>query len=864
MVSSKGNTPVMKQFWDAKRKHPDSVMLFRMGDFYETFEDDAKIASDILDITLTKRANGSAADVPLAGFPYHALDQYLHKLLKAGHKVAICEQVEDPKLAKGIVKREVVEIVTPGTAVSEKFLNQKENNFFASIVFDKDKIGISLLDVSTGEFKGVLANTKSLYNILSRFDVTEIIIPETQYKILDDLGLEKSYMISKVQNWYLDANISYDYLISHFGTNSLKGFGLDNQILLTKSAAFAIDYVNNNYMGKSSHITSISIIQEKGIMNLDSFTVRNLELFKSLSDFSSKGTLVNSIDKTVTSGGSRMLKDWIRQPLTNIEKINKRLDRIAELISDKDVLRTINDKLKSSSDIVRIISKVSMNKANPLDIVNLANSLEILNSLNKNIKAKMKETKKLLSSKINTASIVKEIRQTIVDSPPVKMSDGGFINDNFSADLDEYRKISKNANDWILEYQESIKENTGIPNIKIGYNRVFGYYIEVSKSHIKSVPEDFICKQTLTNAQRYFTEELKEYENKILHAKENILQIENMIFDNLKQNIMSQTDKILNNASIISKIDLSQSFASLAISKNYTRPKINNGHKIIIKDGRHPVIECLNQDGLEFIPNDISLNKKDNQIMIITGPNMAGKSTYLRQVGLIVIMAQIGCYVPASSASIGIIDKLFTRVGASDNLTKGESTFLVEMNETANILNNLTSKSLILLDEVGRGTSTYDGLAIAWAITEFLHNVKDKPKTLFATHYHELVELAEKLKSAKNYNIEVREDEGNLIFLRKIIEGGTDKSYGIHVAKMAGVPSDVVNRAIKVLSSLSSNKKDISDIENFVITKDVKNNSDCNEKLIEYLDSIDVDNLSPIEAIIKLNELKQINDENNK
>jgi len=855
MSKNQKGTPVMRQFWEIKRNNPDSILLFRMGDFYETFEEDAKITSKILGITLTKRSNGAASGVPLAGFPFHSLDQYLYKLLKHGYRVAICEQVEDPKEAKGIVKREVTEIASPGTSISDNYLNQGENNYLASFIFEKKKLGISILDYSTGEFRGITTSIDKIDQIISQYNIKELIIPESQYEVFYH-GIKKyDFLITKVPNWYLDIKIANDYLKGHFNLISLKGFGMESEPLLIKSAAFALDYVDKNYCGKIEHIINFKKIQKNNVMILDSYTIKNLELFKSFSTGDKNGTLINSIDNTKTSSGSRLLKKWILHPLLDKNKINERLDRIEEMNDNIQIRDFIIKKLDQTSDIERIISKISANKTTPRDLISMANTLELLDDINKKIKInKFKSNYKMTDSKENLKPLISLIHKTIIDDPPINYLKGLFIKNGVNSELDEYKKISKNGKDWLVNYQMKIQKETKINKIKIGYNRVFGYYIEVTNSNLDKIPDNFIRKQTLTNAERYFTEELKDYEEKILSAEESIIKIEIKIFNELRNKILKEIKGILHNARILSQIDISSSLSKISIDKNYIRPIINNNNTIIIKGSRHPVIEDILDIQDNFIPNDISINNKKKQISLITGPNMSGKSTYLRQIGIIVILAHAGCYVPCKNANISIVDRLFTRVGASDNLAGGESTFLVEMNETANILNNLTSRSLILLDEIGRGTSTYDGLSIAWAITEFLHNSKYSPITLFATHYHELVELVDKLKNAKNYSVLVKEDNNKVVFLRKIIKGGTNKSYGIHVAQMAGIPKKVILRSNEILKSLSNEKIsiDFNNNDDDLIENDYL---DTYKQLLNKIKSIDANKINPLEGLIILNDI---------
>ena len=721
-------TPVMKQFWEAKESYPDSIMLFRMGDFYETFDEDAKIASNILGIALTKRANGAASSVPLAGFPFHSLDQYLHKLLSAGYRVAICEQVEDPKLAKGIVKREVVELLSPGTAIADKYLNYDENNYLCSIYIKRNNFGYAILDYSTGEFSSGKNNIKELYNTLNQYKISEVILCKKQTQYLDQ-SLIKNILITSYHDWIATQDNCYEKLLDHFGTNSLKGFGLDKDDLEVIASGTALSYVENNFFGKVKHITSLSKIRRNTVMRIDPSTLKNLELFQSLSSDGDHGTLISTIDHTKTPMGARLLKKHIRAPLLSKNKINNRLKLVEEFINKYVDNNIISDELKEVSDIPRILAKIATNKCNPRDLINLSNSLLVLPKIKKLV-SKSKPILKVISKSTNTRIVCKEINRIIIDDPPLKLHKGGFIKQGVSKKLDKLRSISDNANKWLVDFQENQKIKTGINSLKISYNKVFGYYIDVTKTHLDKVPSTYIRKQTLTNSERYFTEELKEYEEKILSSSEKTILLENSIFEKLVETILNNVKTIQNNSNIIAQLDIISSHAVTARTNNYIKPKIiDKSTKFVVKKSKHPVIENLLPPGEKFISNDIDLDNNKKQIAIITGPNMAGKSTFLRQVGLIAILGQIGSYVPAKSAEISIIDQLFTRVGASDNLAGGESTFLVEMNETANILNNATPNSLIILDEIGRGTSTFDGLSLAWSITEYLHNNKKRSKS---------------------------------------------------------------------------------------------------------------------------------------
>ena len=859
-IDAKKATPVMRQFWAVKEKNKDAIILFRMGDFYETFEKDAEIASSILGIALTKRSNGAASSVPLAGFPYHSLEQYLYKLLKAGHKVAICEQVEDASDAKGIVRREVVEVVSPGTTISEKFLDNKVNNYLCSIYYSGLGIDLSILDHSTGEFYVNNIASDNFDNFISKYNISEFLVFESQKEIFSKFRSTKNMLINYIPEWVNDFSYANEILCNHFSVKSMKGFGLNNKKSSIISSGVIIHYLNQNFNKNLSHINNLKFLSDDSAMQLDYYTVRNLELFESLlGNEKKKGTLLSAIDKTVTASGSRLLRNWIYRPLINKDSINARLDIIQDFVDDYDFMCASREELKTTYDIKRIISKISCKKANPLDIINLSDSLNFLNDFKKSIPSNRIKVKHLVSNMHNTKKIIKIVQETLKKQPSININKGNFIKDGFSIQLDELRVISNDANKWMLNYQEKLKNETKISSLKIGFNKVFGYYIDVTKTHLDKVPDYFIKKQTLVNNERYFTDKLKEFEDKILNADHQIIDLENKIFQNLCNQIIKEINPIQFNADIISKLDIFCSLAYLSIKNKYTRPIINNGFILDIKGGRHPVVEQLILNNNQFISNDALLNQKEF-LSIITGPNMAGKSTYLRQVGLIIIMAQIGSFVPADSAKIGIIDKLFTRVGASDNLAEGESTFLVEMQEAANIINNASSRSLILLDEIGRGTSTYDGLSIAWAITEYIHN-HIKSKTFFATHYHELVELADNLKNGNNLNVLVEESSGksDIVFLRKIVKGGTDKSYGIYVAKMAGLPTEIIKKSQIYLEFLTKEQKKTSLVNNKEIQSIIrnleKNKNNFTEDFINELKKINIDEISPLEGLNILNEM---------
>ena len=850
-------TPAMKQYWEIKNKHSDCILLFRMGDFYETFDRDAKLTSEILGITLTKRANGAASSVPLAGFPYHALDQYIHKLLKEGNKVAICEQVEDPKKAKGIVKREVVEILSPGTALSEKYLNHNQNNYLGSIFIKQKRIGIVLLDYSTGDFFGGEWDLNKGLDLIKAYDINEIIMSEKQYELYAHMLNKNSYLISTYQNWIADFDTSYDKIKNQFKVKSLKGFGLDNTPLTVISAGASLFYIDENYKDNSTHIQDFYYQGQSDSMNLDSFTVQNLELFNSTSQTNKKASLIKVIDKTKTSSGSRLLKNYLMRPLLDRTRIKIRQNRISDIIKNTLMRESMTDLLKEVSDIERIISRISLNKANPRDLINLKKSFISMNELKRIIKKSCPALYSLKQGFLNINKVINRIDKTIDEDCSANLLTGGYVKNGFSKQLDRIRKISNNSKQWLIDLQVKEQKNNNIPSLKIKYNKVFGYYIEVTKAHLDKIPDYFIRKQTLVNAERYFTEELKDFEDTILSSNEQLSDLELSIFNDLLGYILKNSKEILHNANLLSKLDVSLGLAEIAIENNYCKPKLLKNQKIELFNSRHPVIEKLLPMEESFIPNDIKLNASSMQIAVITGPNMAGKSTFLRQVALTSIMAQIGSYVPADKANLSIIDKVYTRVGASDNLAEGESTFLVEMNETANILNNATDNSLIILDEIGRGTSTFDGLAIAWSIIEFLHNNKRfNPMTLFATHYHELVQLANQLNKTFNLNIEVKENNGELLFLRKIVNGGASQSYGVQVAKMAGLPKKVINRAHIILEKLIKDKKtnlNCKDIDQLEFNFYLKNSNES----IEELKDLDIDNMTPFEALIELKKLKE-------
>ena len=858
MLKDKG-TPLMRQYMEVKGNYNDAIVLFRMGDFYETFYNDAKIVAKTLGIVLTKRSNGAAADVPLAGFPYHSLDNYLHKLVNAGHRVAICEQVEDPKLSKGIVKREVIEVITPGTITAEQSLDQKSNQYLCSIYFGKKLTGYAVLDQSTGEFYLGECLPERLTEALRKFTPREVLIAESLVYSTSDWYNNLKPFITKIEDWIFNYDQSYKTLINHFSVKSLKGFGCDelNEGIIAAGTIFY--HVTESLSSTIDHISRINLIVDKDVMGLDAFTVRNLEIFKSLSSQGTHGTLIEVLDKTITASGGRMLKQWLNRPLINTKRLNKRFDIVESFDQDLETLDQIRSSLDEVSDIERILGRINNHKVSPKEINGLRFSLEQIPKIKTIFIQSSQKALNLFSKKFsNINTILNQINKVLDKDAPSQIKQGKVIVNGFDKELDELRELSKGGKEWISRLQVSERQKTGIPSLKVGYNRVFGYFLEITKAHNEKIPEDYIRKQTLVNSERYITPELKEYEEKILSADEKIQSIESKIFNKLCQNILKNAKLLQKNALVLSRCDVLSTFTTIARDNKYSRPIITNNQNLKIENGRHPVVEQLLPKTERFIPNDLIIEISKNQIHLITGPNMAGKSTYLRQIGLIVLMAQVGSFVPASKLEFGLVDKLFTRVGASDNLAGGESTFLVEMNEAANILNNATRKSLILLDEIGRGTATYDGLSLAWSITEYLHNTETiAARTLFATHYHELTDLEDSLDRVENYHVAVKEFEDKIIFLRQILPGPGDKSYGIHVAKMAGLPLAVIKRASDILSYYlkkePSNKTINLESVNEQISLSLKEESSIKEEIT----LLDLYNTSPLEIIKKLEELKK-------
>ena len=849
----------MAQYNAIKLKYPEVLLLFRVGDFYETFGDDAKLCSKVLGITLTKRSSGYMDELPLAGFPYHSLDTYLPRLVSAGLKVAVCEQLEDPKLTKKLVRRDVVEIVTPGVTFNDKLLDQKSNNYLASVYFENDSAGFSFIDASTGEFFTSQVSAKKLTDLLEMIQPKEILISKRQKY---DLTKRSSFIVSEREDWIFTPEYAKETLLKHFKVHSLKSFGIEELGEATIAAGSILNYLYETQKEKLTHIRKLALYNSEDFIVLDSSTKRNLELVSNMNEGQKTGTLVSIIDETQTAMGGRLLKRWIYQPLKHVEPINQRLDAVSELVNDFNLTQSIRNELAESIDLERLVAKISLSKVTPRELISLKNTLKEIPVIKQTLSHAKSDYLKLIQSELSELpELISAIETALIDDPPASTADGGLIRPGLNAELDELRDLTTHGKDWIAQLQATERERTGITNLKIAFNNVFGYYIEITKSHLTKIPDNYIRKQTLVNAERFITPELKEKEDKLLHAEDRMIALELELFNELRQKAGSFQTELQENSRLLGELDCLSNFAWISKRNNYTKPIVDHSDIIEIKDGRHPVIEKLLPAGESFVPNDTFLSSSTDQVIMITGPNMSGKSSYLRQVGLITLMAQIGCYVPAQSARIGVVDRIFTRVGASDNLAAGESTFLVEMNEASNILNNATSRSLILLDEIGRGTSTYDGLSIAWSLAEYIHNNPDcRAKTLFATHYHELNELEKTFPRIKNYNVEVREYGDKVIFLRKIIPGGADHSYGIQVAQMAGLPDSLIVRAKEILAQLESgtsltvsqpNKIEKPDDDSFQMTL-----FEIQEApIIQSLLKIDVNRMAPVEALLKLQEL---------
>lgn len=860
-------TPLMKQYNQIKARHPEALLLFRVGDFYETFGEDAVKTSRILGIILTKRGSGSATEIELAGFPHHSLDTYLPKLVRAGQRVAICDQLEDPKLTKTIVKRGVTELVTPGVSFNDQVLEQSRNNFLCAIHFEKATIGAAFLDVSTGEFLVAQGNKEYIDKLISGFEPTEIIYQKNKRSDFEQQFGENHFTF-RLEDWVYTNEYANEMLTKHFGTKSLKGFGIEGLSAAIVAAGAVFHYLNENQHHRLGHISTISRIEEEKYVWLDRFTVRNLELIYSANE--NAVTLSDVLDHTLTPMGGRQMKRWIVLPLKDQKPIEERLDIVEYLVKQTEISYEIGQRLKEIGDLERLISKVAVGKVNPKEVMHLRRTLMQIDPIKDLLKDGDLVSLKKLTEQMNACqSLIDLINNTLCDDPVAQVGKGMIIRSGFHAELDELREISFNGKDFLEQIQERESKRTGIPSLKIAFNNVFGYFIEVRNTHKDKVPEEWIRKQTLVNAERYITEELKEYESKILGAEEKIYAIESKLFQDLVFSMADYIQPIQHNALLIARLDCLFSFAQTATENNYVRPEINESFVLDIKNGRHPVIERRLPVGETYIANDVLLDNNDQQIIMITGPNMSGKSAILRQTALIVLMAQMGSFVPADAAKIGLIDKVFTRVGASDNISSGESTFMVEMNETASILNNISPRSLILLDEIGRGTSTYDGISIAWSIAEFIHeNAKAKCKTLFATHYHELNEMSKSFGRIRNYNVSVKELGDRVLFLRKLTPGGSAHSFGIHVARMAGMPQMVLKRAEEVLKDLefshanvgsnSGSKKKKSDKDPNMQLSFFQLNDPVLEQIHEELIGIDINTLTPVEALMKLNEIKKL------
>ncbi len=888
-MAAKKQTPLMKQYFEIKDEHPGTILLFRVGDFYETFADDAVLVSKELGITLTKRNNGGD-QTPLAGFPFHSLDSYLPKLVKKGYKVAVCDQTESPdeakKAGRKIVTREVTEITTPGVTLSEKLLEHKRNNYIVSLHWTKDRVGVAFSDISTGEFGLSEVSERQLDSLLAAIQPSEVLVSTKLKNKLEDAFLK--FNITYIEDWVYEGDYGYKILTEHFEVHSLKGFGVEELKTAHVAAGSLMHYMQETQKAYLRHLRRLYAYESNEYMSLDPATKRNLELTASIQDGNVEGTLISIMDKTCTAMGGRLLRRWIMRPLKRLKPIQQRLDSVEIFYSKHDVRSQLREELEQVGDLERLISRICVGRTNARDIVQLKLSLAQIPVIKSQFSGFDDPLLKDISGRLKLLIDLQEhITKTLAEEPPASIRDGNMIRDGYNEELDELRDIAKNGKKYIAQIKDKLAKDSGIASLKIGYNKVFGYYIEVTNAHKDKVPEHFIRKQTLVNAERYITPELKEIEEKILSAEERSKTLEYELFEEVRLYVSEFADDIQQIAFALAELDCIQCFAEVAFKNNYAKPEVRDSEEISIKKGRHPVVEETLPMGEPFIPNDIELNNSDQQIMIITGPNMAGKSIILRQTGLIVLLAQVGSFVPAESATIGMVDKIFTRVGASDNLAAGESTFLVEMNEAANILNNATPRSLILLDEVGRGTSTFDGLSIAWSLAEYLHNhAPVAAKTLFATHYHELNELEQMYDRTKNFNVQVKEHDGKVIFLRKLVRGGADHSYGIQVANMAGLPQIVIDRAKDILKNLESHSLDITNKNGSLegkasAQKDAaKNLSDKIEKqdeieqmnlfathvdprletVLNKLEASDPNRMTPIEALMMITELKKIVD----
>ena len=863
-------TPMMRQFMELKAKHPDAVLLFRCGDFYETYCSDAVIASEILGITLTKRSNGknpSAQATEMAGFPFHALDTYLPKLVRAGKRVAICDQLEDPKMTKKLVKRGITELVTPGVSINDNILDYKENNFLAAVHFGKPMCGVSFLDISTGEFLVAEGTFDYIDKLLVNFRPKEVLFERGNKKRFEECFGSK-LLTFELDDWVFTDEFANEKLTKHFETKNLKGYGISHLRSGIVAAGAILHYLGVTLHNQISHIRTISRIEEERYVRLDKFTIRSLELMGSMHDGGS--SLLSVIDKTITPMGARLLKRWLVFPLKDKKPIDERLDIVEYYFREPEFRDIVDEQLHRIGDLERIISKVAAARVSPRELVQLKIALQAIEPIKKACEESSNEVIKSIGARLDCcADISSRIAREIVPEPPLLLNKGGVVADGVNEQLDELRAIAYHGKDYLMQLQQRESERTGIPSLKISFNNVFGYYIEVRNTYKDNVPEEWIRKQTLVNAERYITQELKEYEEKILGAEEKILALEGRIFGEIVTDLASYIPSIQQNATLLARLDTLLSFANVSRAYKYIRPVISEENILDIKQGRHPVIERQMPVGEDYIPNDLYLDSDKQQIIIVTGPNMAGKSALLRQTALITLLAQIGCFVPAESAHIGLVDKIFTRVGASDNISAGESTFMVEMTEAASILNNLSGRSLVLFDELGRGTSTYDGMSIAWAIVEHIHeNARGRARTLFATHYHELNEMEKSFPRIKNYNVSVREIDGRVIFLRKLMVGGSEHSFGIHVAKLAGMPKSVIRRSEQILSKLEANDNR-GDLKKAPATEIAESREGVQLNFFQLDDpvlsqvrdeilGIDVNNLTPLEALNKLNEIQKI------
>ncbi|WP_209402107.1 DNA mismatch repair protein MutS [Pseudozobellia sp. WGM2] len=861
MRKAKKVTPLMKQYNSIKTKYPDALLLFRVGDFYETFGEDAVKASKILGIILTHRNNGGDR-TELAGFPHHSLNTYLPKLVKAGQRVAICDQLEDPKMTKTIVKRGVTELVTPGVAMNDDILNAKANNFLCAVHFGRKLLGVSFVDISTGEFLTSEGTEEQIDKLLQNFSPNEVLVPKTHKKEFAEL-FGNQFHTFHMEDWVFQEDYALETLTNHFKTNTLKGFGVDHLNHGVIASGVVLHYLSETQHRQLQHISTLKRIAEEEYIWMDRFTIRNLELYHS--PHQNAVTLLDILDKTISPMGGRMLKRWLALPLKKIEKVKRRHQVVSHLLEEESVLLKLQQAIKQMGDLERLISKVATGKINPKEVVQLKNSLEAIVPIKQLTAKSSSEALQLISDQLHTCDMLRErIKEMLDEEAPVNMLKGKTIADGYSQELDELRELAFSGKDYLDKMLQRECERTGITSLKIASNNVFGYYIEVRNTHKDKVPPEWTRKQTLVNAERYINEELKEYEAKILGAEERIQSLEQQLFSQLVVWMQEYINPVQNNAQQIAQLDCLCGFAQLAKENNYVRPLVDESTDIEITNGRHPVIEKQLPLGEEYIANNVLLNREDQQIIMITGPNMSGKSAILRQTALIVLMAQMGSFVPAEAAKIGYVDKIFTRVGASDNISMGESTFMVEMNETASILNNLSERSLVLLDEIGRGTSTYDGISIAWAISEYLHEHPARAKTLFATHYHEINEMANTFERIKNYNVSVKELKDNVLFLRKLTPGGSEHSFGIHVAKMAGMPQQVIHKANKILKKLEKSHSSDELTDKLQSAQDEMQLSFFNlddpllEQIKEEIVHLDINTLTPVEALMKLNEIKRM------